>query len=318
MEKRIRFVEIGTKEWLKYHITSNLKQNGYVVIPDVLSKDEIAEYKKMFFKLLSQNEQLQEQHAKNDPHGIFKRGPFAHSLMRANIVTNEKVIDCFESIYDTRNLVTSQDGCAYISPSEKANPKSVWTHIDQSPNSFDTVDEMDYTVEDEYENGKKCVQGFVALTENKDRTFRVYGGSHIRTRKWFKKTGKTGNKNWHKVDKEELDQYEYSDLHVSAGSVVLWDSRAWHQSTNTAIGEERLVVYVCYLPRENPLNTASQCKKRLHYFETKRTTSHWPYSVCVNGEQPQTYGNTSLLIDYSKVVYDVLPKELEEKYKSLL
>jgi ectoine hydroxylase-related dioxygenase (phytanoyl-CoA dioxygenase family) len=310
---------IGTKEWLKYHITSNLRKYGYVVVNDVLTEDEVTEYKDMFYELLGHNTQLQEQHGKNDPHGIFKRGPFAQSLMRSNIVTHEKVIDCFESIYDTRDLVTSQDGCAYLCPMDKANPNSVWTHVDQAPNSFEDVEEdEEYTEDEEYENGRKCVQGFVALTSNKARTFRIYPRSHLRTRKWFKETGKTGSKNWHKVEREELKKYEYIDLDVKAGSLVLWDSRSWHQSTNESMGEERLVVYVCYLPRKDPLNTKAQSKKRLEYFRTNRTTSHWPYSVHVNGEQPQTYGNKELIIDYRKVVYDVLPKELEEKYKALL
>jgi hypothetical protein len=108
------------------------------------------------------------------------------------------------------------------------------------------------------------------------------------------------------------------NVEVSAGSLVMWDSRVWHQNTNESVGEERLVTYVCYLPREHEENTKKQQEKRIEYFKTKRTTSHWPYAVHVNGEQPQTYGNKEMLIDYSKVVYDELPAELEEKYLELL
>jgi len=306
----MKFVIEGSGEWIAFR----LRRDGYVVVPDVLTADEVAIYRQMFFDLYAKNEQFQHSRI----HGIFKRGPFAHSLMRANILTNPKVLKCFESLYKTSDLVASQDGCAYIAPSEKANAKSVWTHVDQSPNSFEKVDEADYTAKQEYENGKKCVQGMVALTSNKARTFRVYPGSHLRTRKWMIETGKTGSSNWHKVEAEYLAKYEYVNVEVAAGSLVMWDSRVWHQNTNESSGEERLVTYVCYLPRNHPENTGVQSKKRLEYYKTKRTTSHWPYAVHVNGEQPRTYGNEELAIDYSKVVYDELPAELEEKYLELI
>jgi hypothetical protein len=57
------------------------------------------------------------------------------------------------------------------------------------------------------------------------------------------------------------------------------------------------------LPRDRAGNTTSQRDKRMKYFEDRRTTSHWPYPLSVNGKQPRTYGRDELLIDYS-----VLPK----------
>jgi ectoine hydroxylase-related dioxygenase (phytanoyl-CoA dioxygenase family) len=311
---KVKFIEYGSAEWLNHE----LKTNGYVLIPDVLTKEEVAEYKMDFYQLMEKNRHICELHPRIGVHGIFKYGPFGQSLMRSKIVTNEKVVGLFAGLYGTRNLVTSQDGCAYIAAESKANAKSVWTHVDQAPSSYETVDEATMTANKEYKNGKKCIQGFVALTENKERTFRIYPKSHLETRKWFLRTGKTGTKNWHKLEREELAGKEYKDLHVPAGSAVLWDSRSWHQSTNNAVGEERLVVYVCMLPRENPLNTAKQAEKRLKYFSEKRITSHWPYTVHVNGEQPQTYGDDTMVIDYTQITYDELPKELEDKYLALL
>ena len=64
---------------------------------------------------------------------------------------------------------------------------------------------------------------------------------------------------------------------------------------------ERLVQYVCYMPRDGDGNTDAQRDKRLKYFEDRRTTSHWPYPISVNGKQPQRYGNDDLLIDYSSL-----------------
>jgi len=310
----VKFIEYGSGEWIRYE----LRTKGYVLVPNVLSKEEVAEYKGDFHNLLAKNEQISELHPKTGVHGIFKYGPFAQSLMRSKIVTHEKVIGLFESLYGTKSLVTSQDGCAYIPADAPAKDKTVWTHVDQAPSSYEVVDEAAMTEREEYENGKKCVQGFVSLTENRQRTFRIYPKSHLETRKWFLRTGKTGTHNWHKLEKEELVGKEYKDLHVPAGAAVLWDSRSWHQNTNKSTGEERLVVYVCMLPRENAANTSKQAEKRLKYFEDKRITSHWPYTVHVNGSQPQTYGDNTMLIDYERVVYDELSEELKEKYLALL
>jgi len=40
-------------------------------------------------------------------------------------------------------------------------------------------------------------------------------------------------------------------------------------------------------------------KKRLKYYQERRTTSHWPTPIYVKPLQPNTYGDASLKIDYS-------------------
>ena len=55
------------------------------------------------------------------------------------------------------------------------------------------------------------------------------------------------------------------------------------------------------LPKNHPNNTNSQTKKRKKYFDDRRTTSHWPYPLRVNGKQPQTYGDNRKIIDYDKL-----------------
>ena len=46
----------------------------------------------------------------------------------------------------------------------------------------------------------------------------------------------------------------------------------------------------------------------MKYFTERRTTSHWPYSLHVNGLQPHTFGNNNLLVDYSKIT----PPQLDD------
>jgi len=107
-------------------------------------------------------------------------------------------------------------------------------------------------------------------------------------------------------------------LTVPAGSLVLWDSRTFHQNQyGKANSEERMVQYVCYLPRDNPKYTENVKKKREKYFNERRTTSHWPYPVTVNGVQPRTFGDESKKIDYSELTPPNL-QDLEEEIKKLI
>ena len=82
----------------------------------------------------------------------------------------------------------------------------------------------------------------------------------------------------------------------------MWDSRCFHQGQYGAPNsEERIVQYVCMLPSFHPANTEAMQRKRKKYYETRRTTSHWPCPIHVNPEQPRTYGDDSFLIDYGNL-----------------
>ena len=55
-------------------------------------------------------------------------------------------------------------------------------------------------------------------------------------------------------------------------------------------------------------------EKRLKYFNERRTTSHWPAPITVNGKQPQTYGDSSKLINYD----DLVPPELDDLQEEIM
>jgi hypothetical protein len=58
-------------------------------------------------------------------------------------------------------------------------------------------------------------------------------------------------------------------------------------------------------------------KKRLKYYNEQRTTSHWPYPIYVNGEQPRTYGDKSKLIDYNSIPMNDL-KEFQDEILKII
>ena len=263
-------------------IQKKLDTDGYVIIPNILNKNEIqiaTDYFRNWLKSLNSNYEWM------NPHGIFKFHQAGHQRHAWYLRTRPAIQDVFRFLWNTDDIVSSFDGSCYI-PKSLSKRDTVWTHTDQAPAS----------------EGLKCYQSFVSLTDNKERTLIVYKGSHLLHKQYFKERGITSTKNWYKIDKDYLNTIQNTRevLHVPCGALVLWDSRTFHQNQYGSPGsEERIVQYICFLPQNNSGNNESIKNKRKKYFNEKRTTSHWPYPISVNGMQPQTYGDKTKEINYS-------------------
>ena len=262
---------------------SELHEKGYVIIEDVLSDKDIEYCKEEFRKWRSS---LYEGVENIPSHGIYKHHNVGHTRYAWYIRTRPAVQDVFKKVWSCDDLIVSFDGSCYISKDMKRKD-TCWTHTDQAPTS----------------HGLQCYQGFVSLTSNEERTFVVYEGTHKLHKEYFERKGNTSKVNWQRIDKEDVIDMEDRKriLKVPAGAMVLWDSRVFHQNQYGEPGEERMIQYVCFLPKSHPKNTASMQKKRLKYFMNRRTTSHWPAPIYVNGLQPQVYGDESKKIDYEKL-----------------
>jgi hypothetical protein len=270
------------------NIKTELINKGYVIIPNILTEDEIKTIKSLHDTWRASIPNHDKIHNTIDPHGIYKHHEAGHQRHAWLIRTNPKVQHVFKYLWNCDKLTTGFDGSCYINK-ETTKPDKLWTHTDQAPNK----------------EGLVCYQSFVSLTSNKERTLVVYEGTHKLHNEYFKSKGINHSKNWQLIDEANLDiiQPLKRTLDVPAGSLVLWDSRCFHQNQyGKPNSEERIVQYICMLPDNNKLNSNSMKAKRLKYFEERRTTSHWPYPINVNSKQPQTYGNTELLIDYTKLI----------------
>ena len=278
---------------------------GYVVIPNVLTKEEISHYTNLFESWRKSVPNLDFQHDKIDPHGIYKYHEVGHQRFAWEIRTNEKVQQPFKDIWETDELVVSFDGACYMDKDMKMID-SCWTHTDQAPEK----------------KTKCCIQGFVSLTDNEHRTLRVYEGSHLLHEDYFYEGNRiyldqiNVKSDWQIIDQDYLETIKdkRKALKVSAGSMVLWDSRTFHQNQYGNHPEERIIQYVCYLPKNDPKNTITMRENRMRYFKTFRTTSHWPYPIHVNSMQwsHEHEINKSVYIDYAKLppidLNDLLPK----------
>jgi len=281
----------------KVDIKKSLEENGYCIIENVLNPNEIFKAKELFHDWYDSVPNLDFFHTKMNPHGIFKYHQVAHQEFAWYLRTLPQIIQIFADIWDTNtnNLVTGFDGACYMDKGVNKNTKC-WTHTDQAPKN----------------KGLLCYQGVVSLTNNKDNSLLVYEGSHKLHEEYFKSKGlENDSKNWQLIDHSYLDSIKDKKklLEIPAGSLVLWDSRTFHQNIVSNSDEERLVQYICMKPKNNRENSASQTKKRLKYFEELRTTSHWPYPIKVNSLQPRTFGNDQYLINY-----DVLSRPNLESY----
>jgi len=266
----------------------SLKEDGYAIIPNILFENEITYCKELFYNWYESIDNIDYLHKTINPHNIFKYHEVGHQRFAWYIRTRKNVKDVFSNIWNTEDLVVSFDGACYMKSGDDNYSDKCWTHSDQAPKNKDF----------------KCVQGYVSLTDNKFASLMIYKKSHLNFEQYFKDKEMTGcSKNWNLIDKEYLDDLEENKiiLEVPKGSMVIWDSRCFHQNVCLNNEEERIVQYVSMLPKYNKQNSENMSKKRLKYFNELRTTSHWCYPIKVNGKQPRTYGNKDLGIDYSKL-----------------
>jgi ectoine hydroxylase-related dioxygenase (phytanoyl-CoA dioxygenase family) len=293
------------EEALKTNI-KELQENGYTIIHNVYNNEEIEEYKREFFNWYKNTKDVEELHPLIHGNGIFKYFEIGHQRFNWLARTNPKVVNIFKQLWNTDELVTSFDGCCYY-PSEYKGDDVYWTHTDQSS----------------YKKGCHCYQSFLSLTNNSERTLLVYKGSHLLHEHYFKTLNIDAPRDWCILDKNYVNNLENKKVYVkvNAGDLVVWDSRTFHQNScgNLNCNEERLVQYLCYLPKNHIKNDIKQRALRREYFEERYTTSHWPYPLTIVPLQPyyNYYSESKIIIDYDKLPKPKLEDLKEEIYKLL-
>ncbi len=264
-------------------VKKELEEKGYVIIEDILSKYEIEKAKEYFYEWTN-NEEVKRNLNIASIHGIIKYLEVGHQKHAWYIRTRPQIVDVFQKLWDTNKLAVSFDGSCWIKAENNQKDKC-WTHTDQGP-----------------KKEENCYQSFVTLTTNKERTLVIYEGSHKLHADYMKEYN-VEKSDWTLIDQNYLQNIKHTKkiLHIKEGSLVIWNSKCFHQNQFGKSGEERIVQYVCYLPKNHKKYTTKMEEKRIKYFNERRTTSHWPYPVKVNQKQPRTYGNPNLVIDYSKL-----------------
>jgi hypothetical protein len=278
-----------------------LRENGYTIIHNIFNKDEIHEYRDEFFKWYKSAYDVEYLHSIIHSNGIFKYFQVGHQRFAWIARTNPKVLDVFKQLWSCNELVCSFDGCCHY-PRNYEGEQSYWMHTDQSSRK----------------KGIKCFQSFLSLTDNSERTLVLLKGSHLRHEKYFEDMKIDEPSDWHVLNqdyiKDLIEELDLVHLDVSAGDLVIWDSRVFHQNTCGTLSceEERLIQYLCYLPKNSEGNNELEKERRKIYFDNRRTTNHWPYPMRTVPEQPDYYNyhnpDYPIIIDYNKF----LPPNLED------
>ena len=294
-------------------IKQDLATKGYAVVPAVLAPEEVEEYMTDMRAWQDTIHDYEFIHKAVNPHGIHKFHYAGHTRAAWKIRLNINIRSIFAQLWgvdDVENgLTVGFDGSCYIPPDCRLRDK-VWTHSDQSP----LVD------------GLACYQAFATLTSNESRTFVAYEGTHLLHKDYFESKGPVSASNWQRCDPHDI-LGRFADrkrvLRVDAGDVVIWDSRTFHQNQYGPppppgeSGEERAVQYICYMPKSVRENSPAMQAKRLRYYASRRTTSHWPYPIRVNSMQPQAFRDTRRRIDYDTLPVPYL-RDLHHQIQSLL
>ena len=283
----------------KNNILDKINKDGVAVIKDVLNQEELKLARKGSWQTLNYlTKNLEKPIQKKDPSSwktlyelfpihsmLIQHWKIGHAQYVWDIRQNEKVVDVFSKIWNDSNLLTSFDGISFHLPPEQTNRGwyrgNDWFHTDQSPLKI----------------GLKCVQGIVTLYDvNKgDASLRVLKGSNNYHQDFFNHFNNQEKNDWYKIKDEEMsyfDNFERNTILAKAGSLILWDSRTFHQGIEPRKTREkpnfRSIVYVCMTPRS--WSDEKNILKKQKAFNEMRLTSHWPHKVKLFPKNPRTYG----------------------------
>lgn len=267
----------------------NLEKFGYTVIPDILSNKECIKFRNEIWeelKYVSKDKFDYNDKTTWDNFKLFNpqysmllhHYSLGHMQSIWDIRQHPNVYNVFENIWNTsvNNLLVSFDGLAILLPPEKTNKgwiSNEWFHTDQSSKKI----------------GKHCIQGMITLYDinNNDATLSVLESSHNYHQSFFQENNIINKSDWYLLKNNEKDYFIdkgciEKDIEAKEGSMILWDSRTFHQGKGVNISREkeniRMVIYICMLPKLT-INNHKFLIKKQKAFNNLRITSHWANSL---------------------------------------
>lgn len=286
--------------------SAHLKEHGWAVITDVIPEGQAtAIYNDLWRTLeaVSRGRVLRTDPRTWKGDNFFKamKGilmePSAIYHCEAAWAARKATVDYFAYLYGQSHLASSFDRInifpAPAAVGGKVQKVGPWLHTDQNMRP-----------------GLMCVQGFLDLfgTGPSDAGLIVADKSHLQHQQLMvERWGLRNMKNWHKFTDEQrayiTANFEMTKVLCPPRSLVLWDSRTFHQNTPPlAAGHERCVFYTCFQPWElagSAKNIANAKTRKILAFTNKRGTSHWPLPSTLFSEYARSYGQPRADYDLS-------------------
>ncbi|KAJ4996565.1 hypothetical protein K4K48_008324 [Colletotrichum sp. SAR 10_66] len=183
------------------------------------------------------------------------------------------VLEAFEKIWGTNELVVSFDTINVTFPNRKDVNWSPWPHVDQAPER----------------KGLSCVQGIINLSRAgpKDGGLLLMKGSSKLFDKFFALNPPDRSQG---IGAKHYDFYPFKEHHVKwfkeqgcelikvcaePGDLILWDSRSMHYAAFPESDTIRTIIYACYTPARFLLEEDRQ--KKVEIFKRWEATTHWPH-----------------------------------------
>jgi len=284
---------------------TKLQENGVAVVPNILTNEECVRYRDEIWKELkyvmkdrfdiSKPETWREFYTLYPLHSmLLQHFSLGHMQPIWDIRQNEKVCEIFCKLWNCKkeDLIVSFDGLSIHLPPEDTRKgwfRKEWFHTDQSPKK----------------EGLHCVQGMITLYDVRedDATLMVMEKSHRYHADFFDKKefpeGESKEKlsDWYKLEEDEYDFFqkkkcEKKAVLASEGSIILWDSRTFHQGKEPDSKRNgknfRMVIYICMMRRDTA--TDKVLTKKIKAFEELRVTNHWANNPKLFPKTPRTYG----------------------------
>lgn len=259
-----------------------LCRDGYAVIPGVVSPADCARLESLLWDAVESVTSKQATPVlRNDPsthrgdtflpvmHGIITE-PCELSHCAAAWEARKAAAPYFAHLHGTRQLLASFDRINMMpAPGNRAPVLRNWMHTDQTP----------------LLDGLHSIQGFIDLkgTGPDDGGLIVADKSHLAHHQLL--LGEFGitadTKNWVRFSAEQRavieERFALTKVLCEPGSLVLWDSRVFHENNPPRPGgHDRKVIYTSFQPRSAvpDKNRAATLKKRVTAFQEMRSTSH--------------------------------------------
>ncbi|KAH6967587.1 hypothetical protein BKA56DRAFT_530187 [Ilyonectria sp. MPI-CAGE-AT-0026] len=203
----------------------------------------------------------------------------AHETFTWNIRQEPGVVEAFERVYDTKDLIVSFDAVNMAFPGRTdVKPNKPWPHQDQDPEK----------------PGFRCLQGLVNLFPNGDEDggLIVCKGAHLLSEEFHEEFKNEEDKiwawtkEWYGFTDQGMEWLkkkgcEWIKVNAEPGDLLLWDSRTPHYNLSPQGETPRFCAYTCYMPVADA--TREDLLRKKTAFENMQSTTHWPNAMHVGG-----------------------------------
>ncbi|TVY14532.1 putative phytanoyl-CoA dioxygenase [Lachnellula arida] len=259
-----------------------LFRDGFVVLKDVISAENSQKYIQNMFSWL---EKFPFGFDRNDSKtwtpdhlpthmkgGMYHGYSVQHERFMWEARQEPGVIEAFEKLWGTKELLVSFDGMNFTLPSNPRAATEPWPHIDQSPTRL----------------GLQCVQGILNFAPNgpQDGGLMVMKGSHKFKDEFFSAHDVLDRKTWGPADwfgfeTSEVKWFEDKGCELlkvcaGVGDLILWDSRTVHYNVLPESDNIRALIYACYTPAS--FAAPDDLDKKAELFDQRKGTTHWPHA----------------------------------------